>query len=288
MNRILPAVLALAAAALAACAPAPRAAPSAQQAEAARVSLVTLNLYHDRDRWERRRPLVIEGLRALDADVVALQEVLQHDALRNQAEDIGQALGYSVFFVSADPEGQARRYGNALLTRLPVLARSQRRLAPLDDGRTVAHLRVQAGGRALDVFATHLHWTDEGGAIRARQLQDVLAHVRAQAGDGPSAIVGDFNAEADAPELAALREAGYVDVLAAIDPAAAARTTLNPHYFERGRRIDHVFARGAGLRAVAAQRVLDRPGADGTWPSDHFGVRAEFELGPASGGDGGR
>lgn len=281
MSRVLLTVLALAAAALAACAPAPRAEPPAPDADTARLSLVTLNLYHDRDHWERRRPLVIEGLRALQPDVIALQEVLQHDTLRNQAEDIGEALGYSVFFVSTDPEGQAHRYGNALLTRLPVLARSQRRLEPLDDSRTVAHLRVQAGGRALDVFNTHLHWTDEGGAIRARQLQDVLAHVRAQAGDGPSVIAGDFNAEADAPELAALREAGYVDVLAAADPAAAARTTLNPHYFERGRRIDHLFARGAGLRTLAAQRVLDRPGADGTWPSDHFGVRAEFELGPA-------
>nr|WP_255698936.1 endonuclease/exonuclease/phosphatase family protein [Luteimonas sp. Y-2-2-4F] len=270
---------ALAASVLAACAPALR--TEAPAPDAARLSLVTLNLYHDRDHWERRRPLVIEGLRALRPDVVALQEVLQHDTLRNQAEDIGEALGYSVFFVSTDPKGQAHRYGNALLTRLPVLARSQRRLEPLDDTRTVAHLRVQAGGRALDVFNTHLHWTDEGGAIRARQLQDVLAHVRAEAGDGPSVIAGDFNAEADAPELAALREAGYVDVLAAADPAAAAKTTLNPHYFEHGRRIDHVFARGAGLRARSAQRVLDRPGADGAWPSDHFGVRAEFELGPA-------
>ena len=67
---------------------------------------------------------------------------------------------------------------------------------------------------------------------------------------------------------------------ATIGPEPLARTTLNPHYFEHGRRIDHVFARGARLRPIAARRVLDQPAADGTWPSDHFGVLADFVVGP--------
>ncbi|WP_058834382.1 endonuclease/exonuclease/phosphatase family protein [Luteimonas abyssi] len=252
--------------------PAPSATP------AGRVSAVTLNLYHDRDHWERRRPLVIEGLRALSPDVIALQEVLQDDDLRNQAEDIADALGYTTLFVSTDPAGQPRRYGNAILTRLPVRARSERRLAPLEDARTVGHVRIDVEGRLLDVFVTHLHASDDGGAIRARQLQDLLAHVDAHAGDGPALVLGDFNAEADTPELGALAGAGFVDALATANPAAASQTTLNPHYFERGRRIDHVFARG--LRVLDAQRVLDRPDADGTWPSDHFGVHADVALEP--------
>ena len=268
------AVLAAACMALAACAQAPR-----HPADAPALRVVTLNLYHDRDHWPRRRPLVIDGLRALDVDVIALQEVLQKDGLRNQAEDIGAALGYSVHFVSTDPPGQAHRYGNALLSRLPVLARSDARLEPLEDSRTVAHLRLDVHGRAVDVFNTHLHWTDDGAAIRARQIDGVLAHVDRNGSDA-SVLVGDFNAEADAPELQALDAAGFVDAVAATDPGTAARTTLNPHHFERARRIDHVFARGARLQPRAARRVLDVPAGDGTWPSDHFGVLVEFRVQP--------
>ncbi|QCO67507.1 endonuclease/exonuclease/phosphatase family protein [Luteimonas yindakuii] len=252
--------------------------PPAAATDAPGLRVVTLNLYHDRGHWERRRPLVIDGLRTLDADVIALQEVLQKAGLRNQAEDIGAALGYAVHFVSTDPPGQDHRYGNALLSRRPVLARSEARLQPLDDSRTVAHLRIDVQGHAVDVFNTHLHWTDDGAAIRARQLDDVLAHVDRHDA-GASVLMGDFNAEADAPELQALARAGFVDVPAALEPAANLRTTLNPHYFERGRRIDHVFARGARLRPLATRRVLDAAADDGTWPSDHFGVLAQFRIG---------
>ena len=164
-------------------------------------SVVTLNLYHDRDRWQQRRELVIEGLSALEPDVIALQEVLQHETLRNQAEDIAAALGYEFFFVSADEPGQARRYGNAILTRHAILSRGERRLRPLDDWRTVAHVRLDIRGSIVDIYDTHLHHTEEGLGIRARQLRDVLSYVDARDDATPSLLLGDLNAEATAPEL---------------------------------------------------------------------------------------
>ncbi len=39
------------------------------------LKLVTLNLYHDRHRWEERFPLIVDMLRAEQPDVIALQEV---------------------------------------------------------------------------------------------------------------------------------------------------------------------------------------------------------------------
>src|SRR5690606_35901617 len=68
------ALLGTAALALAGCATAPPAPAAGPE-----LTVVTLNIYHDRDGWEQRRPLVIEGLRALQPDVIALQEVLQHE-----------------------------------------------------------------------------------------------------------------------------------------------------------------------------------------------------------------
>ncbi len=37
-------------------------------------SVITLNLYHDRDDWPRRRTQILSTLRALQPDVIALQE----------------------------------------------------------------------------------------------------------------------------------------------------------------------------------------------------------------------
>src|SRR5690606_10389330 len=125
--------------------PAAAAAPDADGTERAAgceaISVVTLNIYHDRADWPARRPLVIEGLKALSPDVIVLQEVLQHETLRNQAEDIAEALGYGWWFVSADPPGQARRYGNAILTPHPVVDRNGHRLHPMKDFRTLVHAR---------------------------------------------------------------------------------------------------------------------------------------------------
>ncbi|MEG3050619.1 MAG: endonuclease/exonuclease/phosphatase family protein, partial [Thermomonas sp.] len=86
--------------------------------------------------WPARRALVIDELRSLQPDVIVLQEVLQHDTLRNQAEDLADALLYSAYFISIDPAGKVRRYGNAILTRHPVLAREWTPLQPFDDSRT--------------------------------------------------------------------------------------------------------------------------------------------------------
>nr|WP_257644224.1 endonuclease/exonuclease/phosphatase family protein [Luteimonas salinisoli] len=263
-------VLLLAASLLAGCATSgPR-----QQPDTAGFVVVTLNLYHDRDDWPKRRPLVIEGLRALQPDAIALQEVLQHGTLRNQAEDIAAALGYEAHFVSTDPEGETRRYGNAILVRHPILARGGVVLQSLQDSRTLAHLRVDVAGIAVDLYDTHLHHTPEGAALREEQLAQALAHIEARDDGAPMVLAGDFNAEVSAPELAPLA-GGFVDAFGSLHAGADAVTTLNPHYFGADRRrIDHVFVRG--FEVLEARRVLDAPDAAGTWPSDHFGILARL------------
>jgi endonuclease/exonuclease/phosphatase family metal-dependent hydrolase len=244
-------------------------------------SVVTLNIYHDRDGWPQRRALVIDGLQALAPDVIALQEVLQHETLRNQAEDIAEALSYEYFFVSTTPPGKVKRYGNAILTRHPVLDRSERRLRPRNDWRTLAHLRLDIRGSIVDIYNTHLHHTVKGSEIRALQLRDVLSHIDTRNDGTPSLLLGDFNAGVTWPELQPLDER-YVDAFGSLHDDADSITTLNPHHFgDSLRRIDHVFAQRDRFEILDARRVLDRPDLTGTWPSDHFGVYARLRLLPA-------
>ena len=90
--------------------------PAATPAPAAEFSLVTFNLYHDRDDWPRRRVQVVEEFRRLQPDAIVLQEVLQHESLPNQAAWLARKLGYEWRFVTTDPPSHARRYGMALLS----------------------------------------------------------------------------------------------------------------------------------------------------------------------------
>jgi endonuclease/exonuclease/phosphatase family metal-dependent hydrolase len=245
----------------------------------AAISIVTFNLYHDRADWPARRVLIIDELRALRPEVIVLQEVLQHDRLRNQADDLAEALGYSAHFISIDPADRPRRYGNAILTRHPILARGWTPLRPLDDSRTAGFVRIAIGGRPLDIYATHLHHEDTpaGAGKRAQQLGDLLAYIDRSDRSAPIVLAGDFNAAAGNPELASLRD-NYEEAFTRLHPDDP-RPTLNPHYFPHGaRRIDHVYLQRGTLQPLEAKIVLDREGAPGVWPSDHFGVYVRVAL----------
>ena len=249
----------------------------------ASVGIVTFNLYHDKADWPARRALTIAELRALRPDVIVLQEVLQHETLRNQAEDLADALGYSAYFISIDPADKIRRYGNAILTRHPVLVRDWTPLQPFDDSRTTGLLSIDIDGHPLNVYATHLHHEDTpaGARKRADQLTDLLKFIHRSAGDATSLVAGDFNVAAGRPELATLEAGGFDETFTRLHPGDP-RPTLNPHYFPRdARRIDHVYLQRERLLPVEARVVLDHEGAPGTWPSDHFGLYVRFDFAPS-------
>ena len=242
--------------------------------------IVTFNLYHDKADWPKRRALIVDELRALNPDVIVLQEVLQHETLRNQAQDLAETLGYSAYFLSIDPADRARRYGNAILARHPLQARDWTPLRPLEDSRTAGWVRIDIGGRPLNVYVTHPNYQgdDAGRRMRTEQLADLQAFVARTAGDAPSIVAGDFNTVSGQPELAAL-EAGHDNAYDALHGRADAHPTLNPHYFPKdARRIDHVYLQRGVLTPLEARIVLDREGAPGVWPSDHFGLYVRFAF----------
>ncbi|UWX03461.1 endonuclease/exonuclease/phosphatase family protein [Pseudoxanthomonas sp. NC8] len=195
-------------------------------------------------------------------------------------------MGYRSHFVTTDPPSQKRRYGIALLTRDVVLEDGETLLHPLEDHRTAGFARVLAGDhRPLNLYFTHLYWAPDGAATRSQQLADLLAYVAATAGDAPSVIVGDFNADADAPELAALQPS-WQDAWTLLHPDAGpdASSTLNPAYFTVPARVDHVFVERDRLRPLAARLLFVDPDVDGVWASDHRGllVRFGFVDGPGA------
>jgi endonuclease/exonuclease/phosphatase family metal-dependent hydrolase len=253
----------LAASPIAACA-------TARGAGAGDLKLVTFNIWHNMGDWATRQPLLIEAIRSADADVIALQEVLEDAAvgLPNQARTIADALGgYEMRFCSTDPEGAPRRYGNAILSRLPVVAHDWKKLEPLDDYRTALRVRVSVQGRPTDIVNTHLAWQEDAAAVRARQIGDLMAWLPQD--DAPLIVMGDFNAvQADAG-LNALTGPRFFSAL----PRDAVPTTLNPARGHPDRMIDHIFVEAAHFTPGSWTLMGTAPVA-GEYPSDHFGVAA--------------
>ena len=237
------------------------------------LKVATFNIWHDAGgQWPRRLELLTAALRAADADVVALQEVLEdsHKGLPNQARTLATALGYAqVHFVAVEPEGAPKRYGNAILTRLPVIEVARRKLEPLDDYRTAIRVRVRTEVGPVDLVGTHLAWKPEQGPVRAEQLADLLAWLPR---DGtPLIVMGDFNAPLDDPGLAGMAGPRFESAL----PPGAVETTLNPARGHEPRVIDHIFVEREHFAVAGAEVIGDEPVA-GEYPSDHFGVAARI------------
>lgn len=255
------------------CLVAPRA--GAQDVAPDTLTVVTLNIWNNKGDWPARLDLITRQLEALRPDVVMLQEVLQNPELPNQARTIADRLGFAhVHFVSVDSVGAPKRYGNAIVSAVPFIETGGIKLPPLDAYRVAAHARIALANRTVDLYAVHLHNpnTVEGRGARAMEIAHLLDFIETTRSDvGPVVLGGDFNAEPGWPEMQMLE--GWRDL-------GGAGITFGPPYTGvAGRRIDYLFDTAhPGLVPLSTGVALDRPDAQGRYPSDHFAVFARFVL----------
>ncbi|KES05047.1 metal-dependent hydrolase [Streptomyces toyocaensis] len=160
------------------------------------------------------------ALRGLRADVIGLQEVDVHWGARSDFVDEARALAgklrMRVFFAPiydlepATPDGERRQFGVAVLSRYPVLHAENHEITRLSTQTPdpepapapgFAEVVVDVRGAHVHVYSTHLDYRADP-SVRAAQVADMLAVLAADR--GPKILVGDFNAEASAPELAPL------------------------------------------------------------------------------------
>jgi endonuclease/exonuclease/phosphatase family metal-dependent hydrolase len=143
---------------------------------------------------DRKRDLdrIARVIAEMNPDVVGLQEVVCENGLAHadQAVYLGQALDMRVVMGETRPFGSGT-YGNAVLTRLPVLG-SVRCDLSCDGREPRGCLRVDLD---LDHTAVHLFNCHFGLAFHERRAQLALLAGFLQAADceGPRLLVGDFN-----------------------------------------------------------------------------------------------
>jgi endonuclease/exonuclease/phosphatase family metal-dependent hydrolase len=156
------------------------------------VRIATYNIHRCRGLDGRTRPDRIAAvLRTINADVVALQEVVgagPHGG--GHAEEIGAALGMG-WVMTPVRLLRGHQFGNAVLSRLPISQHLEHDLSwKTCEARKLQRVDIALTGCTLHVYNVHLGTAILERRHQARRLATIVSdrHVA-----GPKLVLGDFN-----------------------------------------------------------------------------------------------
>lgn len=246
-----------------------------------RLRVATFNIrngrgFDGRHVWWLRRTNTWRVIQALEADVLALQEVRpgQLRWLRRRL-----AADHDVIAVSRDGRtGRGEHLVLAVRRSVGSVAHHRCRWFSDTPDRPSRHpdarfdrcfLQAHIATRDGEVVVVGTHLDERSSSARTDAVRRLTE-------DCPknSIVMGDFNCTIDDPALDPLFASGWRDALAPLPPSGPAVAT---HHAFTGRidgtRIDHVFV--PSTWSVSSARVVhDNP--PGPWASDHWPVVAEI------------
>ena len=158
--------------------------------------VVTYNVHRCRGLDGRTRPArIVEVLREVDADVIALQEVVSRPdggPEKDQARYIADTLGVN-YLLGENRKLRGAAYGNVVLSRLPMRVVKNHDLSVEGyERRGCLHIDVSVDDAVVHVFNVHLGTDFLERRHQGRRLADV--EIIRQAGlTGPRLLLGDFN-----------------------------------------------------------------------------------------------
>lgn len=232
--------------------------------------IATYNIHRCRGMDRRTVPSrIVDVLRELNADVVALQEVIgAGPAGEGQAEEIGAALGMGWVMASVR-HLRNHLFGNVVLSRFPILHQSQYDLS----WRTCEARGCQradldlSSGHMLHVYNVHL-----GTAVLERRYQAgrLASFVHDHRVTGPKIILGDFN-----EWMKGLATSTLNSLFESIDIYAhLKRRRTYPGFFPL-LHLDHIYYEGH----VEVQSVELHRSRKALMASDHLPLAANLRIG---------
>lgn len=161
---------------------------------------------------------IAEYLKNAEADVIALQEVIEDlDGKHNTAENLAKELGYHWRYeetMQVEYEGKTVSWGNAILSKYPILDTKLHEIILGNDRRTALETTIEIEGKDVTVISTHLLHThqkpSEHQEAHAKKLLEVMPDTRAL-------VMGDFNALPDSNAVKIMNEK-LVNVDSQLDP----------------------------------------------------------------------
>ncbi|MCW3061535.1 MAG: hypothetical protein JWQ02_3356 [Capsulimonas sp.] len=251
------------------------------------MTVATINIRHDADRWEERRPLLSERLIRLWPDVIALQEVAlgieQAAILQSDLNSDARTAAYAAYVERKT--GEAPIEGIGCLTRLPVL-RSTR--IELPGGWRIAQaLDLQLGDAVVCVVNTHLHNEPaDSEEIRAKQSAAIMDFIEREAQRAPGThwvLLGDFNATPDSETVHRVLQTlvSVYPVIHGAEPQYTYPTPLVEDYNDPASYhcIDYIFT-SPSIHVHDVRLICDEPSPDDPtlYPSDHYGLLATISI----------
>ena len=278
--------------------------------------VATLNIWNKSGPWLARLPLIQKEIARLSPEIIGLQEALRFrppgtsenvtpSAANDQATEIGERFGFHVAYAAASDYGGGLLFGNAVLSRHPILEERAFQLPGLESGesRSLLYALCDTPLGRLPVFVTHLNWKFHHGSVRQKQCAFIAERIAelAPIDDAllPPVLMGDFNAAPDADEIRFLTGLAAIDGKTVYFADVWTYAGEGPGYTfarenafaakarEPSRRIDYIFVRGPDrqfrgepMHTEVAFDEADMSGSEPVWPSDHFGLYADLEMTP--------
>ncbi len=247
------------------------------------LTVVTLNLRSVKDRWLWRAPLVVEQMRELAPDVIALQEAstwaMQARWLAWRMNSWRLRGPYSSWHV-ATPGRMAVLEGIAVASRWEIVRR--RRLHLGSDQRSAMAVTLSSPGGAR-VVVVNTHFADGGvkRELRLAEVERLLTWTQPLVDRVPLILTGDFNARPQSRTVQKVLNASFRSAHVVANGIEPVRTVpaIPPEGACPGFVLDYIFV--SRLVEVESCRVaFDKPsGRDPMrYPSDHLGLVSRLHL----------
>ncbi len=261
------------------------------------------DVYDDPYTHDEQRPIkphkelkqIADAIRALDADVVAFQEVETEGLLRTTVHEFLSDMGYE--YVAVQPTNSDHGINIGVISRRPIVSITSHRHMdlPAVDGRQPqrfardlmrATIRVDES-RTIDIYIVHFKsrrsvsgdkTSTRWRVAEASAARQVIGRQLSTDPDAWVVLTGDFNATPDSPALDALLQPAARPML--IDPHSDLPEDRRITYLRKPHRstIDYVLVSPALANRVikGSARVLDDPKL--LAGSDHAPVVVSFDL----------
>ncbi len=243
------------------------------------VRIVSLNLRCLIDDWDKRLPILADGLAAVDPELLALQEACEERGVKDNLMELVAALEertgrtYAVHRAVTHRAWDKYDEGLAIVSALPLVDLEGIALPGGVFPRKLLLARATLpGGETMAIGTTHLD--HQSAPARKLQAQRVATETDTYPRSGEAFVLtGDFNEGPTAGDVhTTLSASGLVDLWAALnvgDPGPTF-TSANPRD-----RIDVIWldASTGGLMGTSVVRILTTA-VGGIFGSDHLGLAA--------------
>jgi endonuclease/exonuclease/phosphatase family metal-dependent hydrolase len=259
---------------------------AAVRAEPLRVMTFNIRLPTDQDganRWDARRDLAVEMLRAQNPDIFGTQELF-----KRQGDELVARLPHYTWFGEGRQGGtedehmgvfyrkdrlKVRDSGSFWLSDTPTVpgSRTWGNLYP----RMVTWARFEriADGATFTFYNTHLPYRDIDEPVRIRCAELILSRLKQLPENEVVILVGDFNTAPDS-RVYSMLTGTFKDAWTATPKRSGPEGTFHGFTGKPNRRIDWILFRG--LKPLSAETVTTN--REQRYPSDHFPVVVEFDL----------